>query len=286
MDRRTTPANERVAATYLRGKVDAARYTDGQAGHVSDSYADLRASPDGPRDRQLLFGASVTVFDTFDGWSFVQSNADDYVGYVQSQAITIPPNDAPTHIVMTPATHAYTAPDLKSPESKWLSMGCHLPVLGQSGTFLETPVGFVPENHLREIDQPEEDPAAVARRLTMAPYLWGGNTSAGIDCSGLVQLAFTLCAIACPADSDQQRIAMGEDLAKQTPPRRNDLFFWPGHVALTISENKLIHANAHHMAVTVEDITEVMSRIDQAGDGPLVAHKRLSSSLLKYSGGV
>ncbi len=144
---------------------------------------DLCAAPDGPRDRQLLLGAAVTVFEDRDGWSFVQG-ADGYVGYVLSDQLgTVTP---PSHFVATAATHAYEAEDFKSPDLYGLPFGARVTVLDERRKFFETNVGFVPKSHLRALDRPFTDPATVAQLHFGVPYLWGGNSTRGIDCSGLI----------------------------------------------------------------------------------------------------
>jgi cell wall-associated NlpC family hydrolase len=145
-------------------------------------------------------------------------------------------------------------------------------VTGTEGCFAATPLGCVPLVHLAPLEVPEADPVVVSERFLGTPYLWGGNSAAGIDCSGLVQAACLACGIACPGDSDMQA-ALG--VAAEGPPRRGDLLFWKGHVALVRDAETLIHANAHHMAVTVEGIEAATARIAAQGHGPVTAHRRL-----------
>lgn len=270
MDRRLTPANGRVAALYLAGTVAAERYLAGWAASVMRPVVDLRAAPDGPRDRQLLLGAAVTVFEDRDGWSFVQA-ADGYVGYLRSADIG--PETAPTHFVATLATHAYEAEDFKSPDLLHLPFGVRLTVTDERKKFFETNYGFVPKKHLRPLDQPMQDPVTVAQLHFGVPYLWGGNSSLGIDCSGLVSIGLRACGIACPADSDMQRNGLGSDFTGDY--KRGDLVFWKGHVGMMVDAETLIHANAHHMAVAYEPIAQAVLRIEAQGDGPVIARKRL-----------
>jgi cell wall-associated NlpC family hydrolase len=146
-------------------------------------------------------------------------------------------------------------------------------VTGAAGAFAETPQGFVPRTHLRPLGDWAADPATVAESLLGTPYLWGGNSRAGMDCSGLVQLAFHACGRACPADSDLQQ-AVGAALPEDVPPRRNDLLFWKGHVALVLDSSRLIHANGHSMSVVTEGIAECFARIAAQGGGPVTARRR------------
>ncbi|WP_353473847.1 NlpC/P60 family protein [Salipiger sp. H15] len=274
MDRRLTPANGRVAAAHLQGQVEAQNFTEGSAAAVRVAVADLLKAPGGARDRQLGYGAAVTVFERHEGWAFVQAQADGFVGYVAEEALG--QATAPTHRVATRATHAYAEANLKTPDRVFLTLGARLCVTGAQGSFLETEAGFVPAGHLLPLDRPDVDPVAVSERLLGTPYLWGGNSAMGIDCSGLVQAGLHACGIACPGDSDLQARALGETLASGTQPKRGDLFFWKGHVAWVADEHTLLHANAFHMAVAYEPIAGALARIEGQGEGPVTRHARLT----------
>ena len=265
-DRRTTAVNERVAASHLLGTVQAPEFVDGETSYVQRPVVDLLDIPGGKRDRQLLAGTKVTVYEDLHGWSFVQSELDCYVGYVLSSALN--QTWLPTHRIVTRSTHAYRDANMKSTDLYRLSLGAEVPVETFVGEFAHTPLGYIPASHLRPRDEYETDTVAVATRLLGTPYLWGGNSADGIDCSGLVQMAHRLCGLPCPADSDQQQAAMG--MSVDDAPQQGDLFFWPGHVALVADSQRIIHANAHHMAVAYEPIKDALERI-----GPVTAHKRL-----------
>lgn len=271
-DPRLTPANGRVALLSLKGQVEAERFTAGAVRRVARPVVDLRATPGGRRVRQVLLGAALTVMEERGGWAFVQAGRDGYVGYLPAEALDEAP--APTHMVATPATHAYAADDLKSPDLVWLPFGARLRVTDERRRFFETDLGFVPKGHLRPVDRPFSDPVTVAQLHFGVPYLWGGNSSRGIDCSGLVQESLHACGIACPGDSDLQQ-ALGVPAAEDTPPRRGDLIFWKGHVGLMVDAETMIHANVHRMAVSYEPLGRAMARIEAQGDGPVTARRRL-----------
>lgn len=273
MDRRLTAANGRVAALHLQGQVQADHYTAGLPRRTVHAVTDLRRSPAGPRDRQLLFGAAVTAFEDQAGWSFVQQDRDGYVGYVLTHALG--PALAPTHHVATAATHLYAAEDYKSPDLMALSFGTRVTVTAERRRFWETPDGYIPKPHLWPLDKPFADPVTVAQLHFGVPYLWGGNSVRGIDCSGLVQAAVSACGLPCPADSDMQRDGLGTVLAPDAPPRRGDLWFWQGHVGMVVDPDTLIHANAHHMAVAYEPLTHATLRIAAQGNGGVISRKRL-----------
>lgn len=275
-DRRRIAANGRVAALALRGGIIAERYVAGEPRQVIQPAINLLQSPGGPRDRQLLFGELITLFETHDGWSFVQAAKDGYVGYVRPAEIG--PPQKPSHWVSAPATHVYCKADFKSAEQFGLSFSSLITATGQSGRFTETTFGFIPTVHLSTVQHHLKDPAKVAENFLGTPYLWGGNSRWGIDCSGLVQAACLACDIPCPGDSDMQEAELGSLLAKAVPVHRNDLLFWQGHVALAVSETTLIHANAADMSVTLEAIESAIARIEKQGDGPVTSRKRLPVS--------
>lgn len=268
-DRRLTPANGRVAAMHLAGQVDAAKYVAGTDMMLGQPVTDLRASPGGARDRQLLLGAAVTVFEDLEGWSFVQA-VDGYVGYVPTEMLVAPVEV--THFVAGFATHAYAAEDMKSPDIMHLPFGTRLQVKDERHKFFETPFGFVPKKQLRLLDHPFTDPATVAQLHFGVPYLWGGNSTRGIDCSGLIAASLAGCGVACPADSDMQSDGLGVTVAG--PLTRGDLVFWKGHVGMMVDAQTMIHANAHHMATVYEPLDKAILRIQAQGDGDVTARKR------------
>lgn len=276
-DRRLTPSNGRVAHVSLRGQVQADRYVEGEPASIAVPLTDLAPSPGGRRDRQLLLGDRVTVLDRQDGAAFVQSQKDGYCGYVDAAALG--PALQVTHRVAVRATHLYPAADIKLREQARISLGAGLAIRpGGSGRFRETLDGlFVPAAHVRAIDDRPDDPVGVAESLLGTPYLWGGNSSDGLDCSGLVQAALLACGIPCPGDSDLQEAALGRPLASGEEYRRGDLLFWKGHVALAVGDGRIIHANAYTMSVSYEDAEAAIARIDTAGEGPLRAVKRLQA---------
>lgn len=277
MDRRTTPFNGRIAHVSLRGKVAATAFTEGRWHIVTAPLADLRASPAGPRDRQVVSGDRLLVLDRRDGHAFGQLDRDGYVGWLSDTVLA--PDDAPppTHAVAVASSHLYSEPRVQAPETAPLHFGARLRVTGQTGSFAETPNGHVPAAHLRPLDRPLPDPLSVAALFLGTPYLWGGNSRLGIDCSGLVQAALLACGIACPGDSDQQA-ALGHPLSPDTPESRGDLVFWKGHVALVSGPDEILHATAHGMTTRRESLSGASARIAATGGGPVTQRRRLAAA--------
>jgi cell wall-associated NlpC family hydrolase len=270
-DRRLTPANARAALDSLRGAVEAPRYVTGEAARVSVPLVDLNRAPGGPRDRQLLLGDGVTVIDRHQGWAFVQARKDGYCGYVPETALGAA--QVPTHRVIAPTTHLYPVPKVQTRELCALSFGSLLAVTGTAERFAETTDGFVPHQHLRALADPLDDPVAAATLFLGTPYLWGGNSRAGIDCSGLVQAALLACGKDCPGDSDLQAQSVGRALRPDDALLPGDLIFWAGHVAMVADAERIIHATGHRMAVVFEDTEAAVARIAAAGQ-PVLARRR------------
>ncbi|SLN33879.1 C40 family peptidase [Roseisalinus antarcticus] len=281
MDRRELAANGRVALRSLRGTVAADRFTDGEDRMVAHTSTALCDAPDGGRDRDLLFGETFTVLEERDGWAFGRAPRDGYVGHARAAALAAPIGPA-THVVANRFTYALTEPRFKQQRGQvLLSIGSPVRVIGQAGRWseIETPAGslFLPTGHLSPLDTPESDPVAVAERLLGTPYVWGGNTGLGIDCSGLVQTACLACGIPCPRDSDQQAAQLGTELPEDADARRGNLLFWKGHVGFISDPETLLHANSYRMSTTYEPLRDALPRIAASGDGPVTARKRLTT---------
>jgi cell wall-associated NlpC family hydrolase len=271
MDRRLTPFSGRIALSSLRGQV-AARFTEGEAALVTQALADLLDKPGGTRQRQLLMGTAVTLIDRDQGHIFLQSQRDGYCGWVREGSVG--PGPAPTHWVVAPGTHLYSEPVVQAPETQSISLGARVAITGSWGAWASTPQGYLPLCHLRPIGQWAPDPVLVAESLLGTPYLWGGNSRYGIDCSGLVQVALHATGHDCPGDSDLQ-MQIGRGLAPNETLKRGDLVFWKGHVALVVNTDVLIHANGSTMSVAYEGIREAVARINQGGGGLVQARQRL-----------
>jgi cell wall-associated NlpC family hydrolase len=278
-DPRLTPARPHLADARLRGRVEAARYVEGRARRVVVPSAPLRRhpSPGAGIDTEALIGDAVTLYAEEDGHAFVQLARDGYVGYLPADSLGSP-DPAPTHVVLALRTFLYPAPDLKTPPLGHLSLGARIAATGASGAYVETAGGFVFAGHVREGAATAPDFAGTAARLVGTPYLWGGRTSLGLDCSGLVQLCLHLAGRDCPRDADMQERALGQPLPGDGDDlRRGDLVFWRGHVGLMLDASLLLHANGHHMSVVVEPLAEARSRILANSYGAVTSFRRLEA---------
>jgi cell wall-associated NlpC family hydrolase len=266
-DPRITPARPDLAAKHLEGRVAAARFVDGVVREVVAPQAPVRRdpSPDAPLDTEALQGERVTLYEATDeGWAWGQLAGDGYVGWLPAAALAAP-GPIPTHKVAVLRTLVFPGPSIKLPPTAALPLGARLAIVRHEGRLAVTAGGgYVPMSHLAPVDAAEPDFVAVAERFLGVPYLWGGKTSLGVDCSGLVQVALTACRIACPRDSDMQEQALGAPVSTDagfTNLRRGDLIFWKGHVAIVRDAETLLHANAFHMAVAIEPLAAAIARI-------------------------
>lgn len=273
MNRRLTPATPRIAHSSLKGLVDVPVFTDGTDMRLAKPVADLLRSPSGARDRQLLLGEAFTVVDRSEGHAFGFAVKDGYCGWLADEALSRGP--LPTHWVCSPGTHLYPEPKVQAREVAALPLGAQVAVTADHGKWLETTQGFIPGPHLRPLGDWLSDPVSVAEGLLGTPYLWGGNTRGGIDCSGLVQLSHWACGITMPGDSDLQQ-AEGTEIAADVALLRGDLLFWKGHVALVVDASRLIHANGHSMSVAYEDTAACIARIMVQENRPISHRRRLA----------
>jgi cell wall-associated NlpC family hydrolase len=279
-DPRVTPARADLAAKHLQGKVEAARFVEGAHREVIEPQAPMRSGPrpDASLLTEAIKGERVTIYDANgEGWAWGQLDADGYVGWLPESALGAP-GPAATHKVAALRTLVFPGPSIKLPPLAGLPLGSTLAVVRVDDRLaIASGGGYVPAAHLRPVGEFESDFVAVAERFAGVPYLWGGKTALGLDCSGLVQVVLTACGIACPRDSDMQEAAVGTPVAPAAGYanlQRGDLLFWKGHVAIVRGRDSLIHANAFHMAVAIEPMAGAIERIRQAG-GELTSVRRL-----------
>ena len=276
-DPRTAPFRPDLAAASLYGKVEAERYVDGVACQIRTGFASLRETADweSRQGSQLLFGEIFTVLEESDGWAWGQNGTDDYVGYLRLDALEEagPPV---THQVSALRTYLFAEPDLKTPPLDLLPFQGRVAAVGERNKYVEIAGGgWIYHRHLQEIGAAAADPVTVAQRFAGTPYLWGGRTSLGLDCSALVQLALAGCGVKAPRDSDLQRAALGNVVSRDGRNftfQRGDLVFLPGHVGLMADADTLVHANAFHMEVVAEPLAHVLAR---AGDKGIISVNRL-----------
>ena len=281
LDPRLTPARPDLADIRLRGRVEAQRFVEGRAARIVVPSAPLRRRPDPEAglETEAVMGDAVTVYDIRDGFAFAQIARDGYVGYLPEAALG-PADSAPTHRIAVLRSFIYPAPDLKRPHIAHLSLGAAFAAEAREGEYWRLGSGrYVFADHAVPLGRTEPDAVAVAERLLGTPYLWGGRTSLGLDCSGLVQLSLESAGLPCPRDADQQEGALGTAL----PPgleglRRGDLVFWKGHVGMMLDADRLIHANGHHMTVAVEPLTIAVARIAEKSFGAVTSIRRLAAT--------
>jgi cell wall-associated NlpC family hydrolase len=265
-DPRVTPVRADLAAAYLKGKVEAVRFVNGESRVVIETSAPLRHAPrhDAPLDTEALHGERVNIYDIDgEGWAWGQIERDGYVGYLPANALVVP-GPKPTHRVSAPRTFLYHEPDIKMPPLMALSFGSLVAVKREENGFALTERGAIFAKHLAPITKTDSDFVSSAQKFLGVPYLWGGKTSLGLDCSALVQLSLNAAGIECPRDSDMQEKALGA-LVSLENIRRGDLLFWKGHAALAFDSETLIHANAFHMAVATEPLKDAVVRIAALG---------------------
>ncbi len=220
--------------------------------------------PDAETVTELLYSEPVQILAEVPGWWFIISLIDGYMGWVPDSAVD-EFDVLPSHRVSAPLSHVYREPDLKSAPEVVLPMGAFvtLPGVSENG-FSELHVGgWIYEKHVTPIGHGKADPVGTAESFIGSPYLWGGRSKLGIDCSGLVQTALAAAGYRVHRDSSAQYDSLGRALEMGETPARGDLAFFPGHVGFMIDGVHLLHANATHMMVTIDPLEDVKGWVEK-----------------------
>lgn len=276
LDPRINAYRNDLADIELAGRRFAPHYVRAQRAACVARSAMILAHPadTGPAISQLLHGEAFALLDQSGGWAWGRCGPDGYVGYVPEEALGAP--TIVSHIVSAPLALLFAGPNIKDRVVDELPFGARLSGTA-AGAFLQLADGFVHRRHVRSVNRAEADHVVVAERLLGMPYRWGGRGGGGIDCSGLVQVALTAAGHACPRDSDQQRDMLGHELPADAALERGDLLFFPGHVGIMVDGERMIHANAWWMAVTVEPLRDVIARLSETHAEPVLARRRIGA---------
>jgi cell wall-associated NlpC family hydrolase len=277
-DPRLTPARPDLAAEHLRGKVDAKKFVPGIAHQICMPVAPLTFAPkpDQELQQELLFGEGFIVYEQLENWVWGQAERDDFVGFLPRTHVQ-PGRTEPDHWVSALRTPLYKWPDLKAATAGYLHRNSLIKIQGQDDHYVDTGAGWVHVGDVRPLGDPMDDFVEVALSYLHVPYVWGGRSSFGLDCSALVQNALQAIGQDCLRDAYMQEAVLGEALALEDVPgklQRGDLIYWKGHVGMMIDCELFLHANAHHMACAVEPVQDTIKRIQKTA-GPIISVRRL-----------
>lgn len=282
LDPTVTPYRPDLAAAHLRGAVDAERFADGVPHQAAFGTVAIRGAPDADayQTDELLLGEEFTVYDVRDGWAWGQNLADSYVGYVRADRLTAP-CAAPTHKVGALRAFAFAGPNLKTAPVDVLSLGARIAATDRQGDYIRLAGGgWVHDVALAPLESKTPDYVATAERFLGVPYLWGGRSSLGLDCSGLIQIILSEAGIRAERDANRQEESIGDAVADtgDVDFRRGDFVFFPGHVGVMTGPTHLLHANATSMAVSVDPVAAVADRVRAAEGVGITRVRRLTAT--------
>ena len=247
-----------------------------------------RASRRAGLETQLLYGQHFDVYALKKGWAWGQarspvprpnkktSRQKGYVGFVSAKYLA-DEKRAASHVIRALKAPIFSKADIKSPVLMSLPMGAIIKGSGRDKVFLQGAGGFIHRRHIHKLTEtpPITDFVDIAEQHLGLPYIWGGISCDGLDCSGLVLSSLRAIGKDAPRDTDMQQAALGKNIAiRQSGLKRGDLVFWEGHVGIMQNGSRLIHANAFHMKVASEPLKQAASRIKMQG-GAITAIKRL-----------
>lgn len=277
LDPRLNAYRSDIADAGLEGRVASGKFIDGELRQIIDPIVNIHAAPhsDAQCTSQALYGERMTVFEDREGWAWGQLGHDGYVGYLSGGSLS-PDLTKPTHAVAVLSTYLYTAPGIKTQPVVAVYLNSSMAVSDIDGDFARLADGrYIWAHHLRLLGDHADDPACVAEQFQYVPYLWGGKSQAGLDCSGLVQLSYHAAGRDCPRDSDMMHAAIGEPLLINDLDglQRGDLVFWKGHIGMMLDAERLVHANGYHMSTVIEPLRDAVDRIGKMF-GPVTGFRR------------
>ncbi|WP_019222203.1 NlpC/P60 family protein [Bartonella rattaustraliani] len=284
-DPRLHAFREDLADKRLETEVTAERFVEGEKKRVNTAVAGLFKENNQKSERQTecLLGEELLIFEKGETMSWGQSLKDGYVGYIDT-AVLCTSTVKQTHIVFVPRTFQYLQADLRGPIDCALSIGSKVSVIDEIEvrdtmySILEDGKVII-THHLSPIGSVYEDYVTVAETFIHTPYLWGGVSGFGIDCSGLIQLSMMMTGQTVLRDTDLQQKTIGKPLTDNDKLQRGDLIFWKGHAAIMTDHENIIHANGFSMDVTIEPLEEAIMRIAKKHQYPVEKRRPMKKEM-------
>ena len=220
---------------------------------------------------QMIFGESFLILKKTSRWLKIKIKEDGYRGYVQNKNFS--KFLKPSHKVSILKAKVYKLPN-KRKKLNIIPFGSKIKVLEKKNKFLKFSKGWINQNDVKLISHVEKNLFKRINIFKNIKYKWGGKSFKGIDCSALIQIFLNFNNKFCPRDTKDQVKYFKKNI-KLKNIKKNDIIYWKGHVALAISNKKLIHAYGPVKKTVVMGINQTIKKIEQTAKLKVIGIKRL-----------
>ena len=220
---------------------------------------------------QMIYGDTFSISKRSKKWLKIKIKEDGYNGFVKNKKFS--KFSKPTHKVNILKSKIYKFPN-KRKKINEISFGSKIEVVKIKKNFLRFSKGWICKNDVKPISYEEKNPFRKISIFKNIKYKWGGKSFKGIDCSALIQIFLNFNNKFCPRDAKDQ-VKFFKKNIKLRKIKKNDIIYWKGHVALALSNKKLIHAYGPMKKTVVMGIKQTIKRIEDSAKLKVIGIKRL-----------
>ena len=219
---------------------------------------------------QMLYGDSFSLTKKTKKWLKVKIKEDNYQGYVINKNFS--QYLKPSHKIAILKAKVYKFPNKQNEISK-LTFGSKIKILDKKANFIKFEKGWISSKDVKPLSYKNKNIFKRIKIFNNIKYKWGGKSFKGIDCSALVQVFLNFNKKYCPRDAKDQIKYFRKNI-KLKKIKKNDLIYWKGHVAIVVSNKKLIHAYGPMKKTVIMGINQTIKRIKQTANLDVIGIKR------------